>query len=439
MAYQDGKKPRHTAGSRSSGSSQRPAGKRFSQNGSTSRPQAYTPSSYGAGSSRAASHRARTSGASHARPGAHGGAHRAGVQAAYTRKSAQQQAKQPVLPLIIAIIVVLAVFAGIVFVGVPAIQGLFQGEQEPAVEAGIEVQINIPEGASGDQIASILSQNHIIEDPQDYYAAVRELQADTQLKPGDYILTTGMDPLDVVRQLISGPNVDAISLTIQEGLTVDQTAARVEETLGIPASDFLAQAKASNYVADYPFLEGAYNDSLEGFLYPKTYSFTNEPTADEVIRVMLDQFEIETEGLNLTEGANGLTLQQLVSLASLVERETAVADERPQVASVIYNRLDANMPLQIDAAIVYARGGGSGTVTYDDLEIDSPYNVYQNTGLTPGPICSPSVSSIEAAVSPADTNYLYYVLSPDNDGTHRFSETYDEFLANREEYVESRS
>ncbi len=330
-------------------------------------------------------------------------------------------------------------FAGIVFVGVPAIQGLFQGEQEPAVEAGIEVQINIPEGASGDQIASILSQNHIIEDPQNYYAAVRELQADTQLKPGDYILTTGMDPLDVVRQLIAGPNVDTINLTIQEGLTVDQTAARVEETLGIPASDFLAQAKASNYVADYPFLEGAYNDSLEGFLYPKTYSFTDEPTADEVIRVMLDQFEIETEGLNLTDGANGLTLQQLVSLASLVERETAVADERPQVASVIYNRLDANMPLQIDAAIVYARGGGSGTVTYDDLEIDSPYNIYQNTGLTPGPICSPSISSIEAAVSPADTNYLYYVLSPDNDGTHRFSETYDEFLANREEYVESRS
>lgn len=480
MAQQDGNTPqRRTSASHSSAAGERPQGKRFAS-GNVS-PSSYT-SSRGPAAKQSASgastgqvgvgaHRApagaRTSQAarrtsstadragarptgtrfatgsqhagntrSHARAAGGG---RVGVQSAYTRQSKQANKKAPVIPMLIALVVIVAVFAVIIFAVIPAVSNMFQGSDEPAVEAGIEVQVNIPAGASGDQIASILSQNHIIDDPQDYYAAVRELQADTQLKPGDYILTTGMDPLDVVRQLISGPNVDAISLTIQEGLTVDQTAARVEETLGIPASDFLAQAKASNYVADYPFLEGAYNDSLEGFLYPKTYSFTNEPTADEVIRVMLDQFEIETEGLNLTEGANGLTLQQLVSLASLVERETAVADERPQVASVIYNRLDANMPLQIDAAIVYARGGGSGTVTYDDLEIDSPYNVYQNTGLTPGPICSPSISSIEAAVSPADTNYLYYVLSPDNDGTHRFSETYDEFLANREEYVESRS
>ena len=97
------------------------------------------------------------------------------------------------------------------------------------------------------------------------------------------------------------------------------------------------------------------------------------------------------------------------------------------------------MPLQIDAAIVYARGGGSQAVTYDDLEIDSPYNVYQNTGLTPGPICSPSVSSIEAALSPADTDYLYPVASAASDGTHKFSSTYDEFLANRQEYQDSLS
>ena len=439
MAYQDGNTPRRTTGAHGGGATPRPAGKRFARNGTSGQARTYTPSSYGSTAQRPAAHRAHAAAPSHARS-AQGGTHRAGVQAAYTRKSTQQgKQKQPIIPLIIAIAVVLAVFAGVVFVVIPAISGAFAGSDEPAVEAGLEVQINIPEGASGDQIASILSQNHVIEDPQQYYAAVRELHADTQLKPGDYILTTGMDPLDVVRQLIAGPNVEGIDLTIQEGLTVDQTAARVEETLGIPAADFLAQAKASNYVEDYPFLEGAYNDSLEGFLYPKTYTFLSEPTADEVIRVMLDQFETETADLNLGEGANGLTLQELVSLASLVERETAVADERPQVASVIYNRLDAGMPLQIDAAIVYARGGGSGTVTYDDLEIDSPYNIYKNTGLTPGPICSPSISSIEAAVSPADTDYLYYVLSPDNDGTHRFSETYDEFLVNRQEYVDSRS
>ena len=123
-------------------------------------------------------------------------------------------------------------------------------------------------------------------------------------------------------------------------------------------------------------------------------------------------------------------------MASLIERETAVEDERPLVASVIYNRLDADMPLQIDAAIVYARGGGNQTVTYDDLEIDSPYNVYQNTGLTPGPICSPSLSSLEAAVHPADTDYLYYVVNDLDAGTHSFSDNDEQFEKDRQRYNE---
>lgn len=363
---------------------------------------------------------------------------RHGVQPAYHRAPRPPKKNSPV-PIIIAGVVIAAVVAVIIFFVVPTVGKLFSASEEPTVEAGIEVEINIPEGASGDQIAQILAENHIIEDPKVYYATVREMQADMLIKPGDYRFTTLQDPNEVVQQLIDGPNVVGVTLTIQEGLTVEQTAQRVEETYGIPADEFLAQAKASNYAADYPFLEGAYNDSLEGYLYPKTYSLGESPTSDEIIRAMLDQYEVETEGLGLEEGANGLTAQEIMSLASLVERETAVADERPLVASVIYNRLDQGMPLQIDAAIVYARGGGSDPVTYDDLEIDSPYNIYENTGLTPGPICSPSVSSIEAALNPADTSYLYYVLSPEGDGTHNFSETYDEFLKNREAYSESKS
>lgn len=364
---------------------------------------------------------------------------RHGVQPAYQRRSTTQARRKPIVPIIVVCAVAVALIAAIVLFVVPAVGRLISGSNEPAVEAGIEVQINIPQGASGDQIASILSQNHIIEDPKEYYATVSSMQADALLKPGDYLFTTLQDPEEVVQQLIDGPNVKGVTLTIPEGLTVQQTAERVQETYGISADDFLAQAKASNYVSDYPFLEGAYNDSLEGYLYPKTYSFQDDPTADEVIRAMLDQFETETAGLNLTDGANGLTAQQIVIMASLIERESSVESERSTIASVIYNRLDEGMPLQIDAAIVYARGGGSGTVTYDDLEIDSPYNVYQNTGLTPGPICSPSVSSIQAALNPDDTNYLYYVLSSAGDGSHKFSETYDEFQANVQEYRDSQS
>ncbi len=343
------------------------------------------------------------------------------------------------VPIIVAGIVVLIVISATVAFAVPAISSLFSESEESTVEAGIEVEITIPTGASGDQIASILSENHIIEDPQEYYATVRSMNADTQLKPGNYIFTTLQDPEEVVQQLIDGPNADNATLTIQEGLTVEQTAERVEEVYGISADEFLEQAKASNYSDDYPFLEGAYDDSLEGYLYPKTYTFSDTPTADEIIRTLLDQFVKETADLDLEDGANGLTMQEIIALASLIERETAVDDERALVASVIYNRLDANMLLQIDAAIVYARGGGSDTVTYDDLAIDSPYNVYLYTGLTPGPICSPSISSIEAALNPADTDYLYYVLSADGDGTHEFSETYEEFLENQQAYQDSLS
>ncbi len=412
----------------------RPAGKRFKKPAQAA-PTARSQRPQTAASSQRSAHRggARTATPARAvRPAA------SRSTGGYTSYTSVHKGPAP-WTVIVAILAAIAFVTVMAFVVVPRVTDLFMAEQTPSVEAGIEVQLNIPEGSSGDQIAQILSENHVIENPKEYYAAVRQLGADTSIKPGDYLFTTGQDPIDVVQQLVDGPNVEGIRLTIQEGLTVNQTAARVEEVFGISADDFLAQAKASNYVADYPFLEGAYNDSLEGYLYPKTYSFTQTPTADEIIRALLDQFVKETQGLSLEDGAHGLTEQEIISMASLIERESAVADERPQIASVIYNRLDAQMPLQIDAAIVYARGGGSQTVTYDDLEIDSPYNVYKNTGLTPGPICSPSISSIEAALHPADTDYLYYVLSSANDGTHKFSETYDEFLQNRQEYVDSRS
>ena len=319
------------------------------------------------------------------------------------------------LVVVIAIVAVVAAVAGVLLFVVPAVSN-FISPSTSSVPAGQEVQVTIPEGASGDVIASRLSEAHIIDDPKKYYAAVDKLDAAMSLEQ-DNVLYTGMDPEDVFA-LVEGPNVEGVKLVIQEGLTVQQTAANVEAAYGISVDEFLAQAKASNYVADYPFLEGAYNDSLEGYLYPKTYSLGDAPTADDVIRALLNQFVAETADIDYSATYNGLTFQQIMCMASLIERETAVEDERPLVASVIYNRLDADMPLQIDAAIVYARGGGSQGVTYSDLEIDSPYNVYKNKGLTPGPICSPSISSIKAAIDPADTDYLYYVASSAMDGTH---------------------
>ena len=356
------------------------------------------------------------------------------VQPAYTRT---QQAPRKTSPAVVvaAIVGAIAVVAAFVFLVFPAITSMLAGEPEEQIEAGIEVQVDIPEGASGDQIASLLSEANVIPDPQEYYAAVRSMQADTMLKPGSYLFTTLEDPEDVVRQLMEGPNVEGVSLTIPEGLTVAQTAQRVADAYGIDADSFIETAKASSYVADYPFLEGVADDSLEGFLYPKTYTFSSTPTADEIIRAMLDQYQSEVAVLDFdTARANiqsryGVEMSDydFLIFASIIEREALTEDQRYNVSSTFYNRFEAGMPLQSDATMMYVTGG---EVTADDLKVESLYNTYLNQGLPPTPICAPSLSSIQAALEPADTDYLYFFITFDDE---YFSSTYDDHLAAIEE------
>lgn len=402
----------------------RPAGKRFRSDG------AATPSAPG----RAAA--PRPSGTRFARNAPRPDSARparAGVQPAYSRSGSSRKKGSP-FPVIIGVLVAIAVVAGAAIFIFPR---LF-GESEQAVEAGQQVAITIPDGASGDAIASILSENHIIEEPSEYFAAVKKLNAEMSLKPGEYQFETLQDPVEVVKQLVEGPNARGAKLIVPEGRTVEQMAQLVEETYGISSDDFLAQAKASAYVADYPFLSEAADDSLEGFLYPKTYTFTGTPTADRVIRAMLDQYQTDVvdaldfsaSRVAINEGY-GLDLSDydLLTLASVVEREGLNAEQRAHVASVFLNRLSgkgdfAGRPyLQSDATLMYVTGGA---VTAEDIQnIDSPYNTYKNTGLPPTPICAPSLEAIEAALNPAESNDLYFYITQDEE---YFSENYDEHM-----------
>jgi UPF0755 protein len=231
-----------------------------------------------------------------------------------------------------------------------------------------------------------------------------------------------------------------VKLTIPEGLTVEQTAAKVASTTGlnIKQEDFIALAyQADRYQAQYSFLEGAYNNSLEGFLYPKTYTIPTDATADYVIRVLLDQFVVETRALNLGTASDQFSLSELVTIASLVEKETAQDAERGLVASVIYNRMQFGMRLQIDATVVYALGPtyDGHPLLYADLEVDSPYNTYRVDALPAGPICSPQIKSIQAAANAPETEYFYYVLTS-KDGTHTFCVNSEEFEAAKAIYME---
>lgn len=355
-------------------------------------------------------------------------------QGAYARGGARPPKKGSSVPVVIGVLIAIAVVAGAALFLFPRI---FGGDSAN-IEAGQQVSITIPEGSSGDAIATILVENHIIADSGEYYAAVKKLNAEMSLKPGDYQFETLQDPLSVVKQLVAGPNLEGVKLTVPEGKTVEQTAQLVEDAYGISADEFISQAKASAYAGDYPFLADAGNDSLEGFLYPKTYTFAGTPTADEIIRAMLDQYQLDVfdafdfdAGRAAISATYGIELSdyELLTLASIVEREGLNADQRAHVASVFLNRLAgkgdfAGRPyLQSDATLMYETGGA---VTAEDIQgIDSPYNSYQNAGLPPTPICSPSSEAILATLEPTDSDDLYFYITQDEE---YFSQTYDEHM-----------
>lgn len=304
-------------------------------------------------------------------------------------------------------------------------------EQEQA-----ETTVEIPNGYGTGDISRLLRDEGVIASTTAFIQAVSAQGAEGALQAGTYTFTKGMTYEQIVSMLVAGTAASGVSITIPEGFTVAQTAQRFAETFDFTYDDFMAQAKASNYVGEYTFLNGAYNDSLEGFLFPKTYTFEGDVTPDVAIRTMLKQFQTETASIdwsNVGQGATRLTEYQVICMASLIERETAVEDERPTVASVIYNRLNAGWYLQIDAAIAYALNK-SDLLTYADLEVDSPYNTYTNYGLVPGPICSPSLSSISAVINAAQTDYYFYVAAPALDGTHVFCTNEDEFAQARDAY-----
>ena len=360
----------------------------------------------------------------------------AGMQTLATPRTRSQRAasargghshKGPVLAAVIALVVI--VVAGAVFV--PRL--LKRPSQEDLPNQGMQVEVVIDDGSGAIAIGSKLEDAGVIASSDDFVAEVKKQGADSSLKSGAYMFTVGQSFDSIIDQLVAGPNSTSGAFTIPEGLTVSQTAEVVSQTFSsISSDDFLAQAKASNYVADYPFLADAQDDSLEGFLCPKTYNFSGKSnvTADDVIRAMLDQYKADVMSLDfdsaksLIKDRYGIDMSDydILKLASVVEREAVTDSQRPKVSSTFYNRLKIGMALQSDATMMYVTGG---EVTADDLKQESPYNTYLNSGLTPTPICSPSIESIKAALSPDETDYLYFYITQTDEW---FSATYDEHL-----------
>ena len=300
---------------------------------------------------------------------------------------------------------------------------------------GQQATITVNDGASANTIGSTLVDAKLVGSAKEFTERVKDLDAGSDLKPGTYTFSGGVSVDDIISALRNGPVSDAV-LTIPEGYRLSEIASAVESaTNGRISADAFKQAAsdASVYAGDYSFLKSAGTNSLEGFLFPKTYDVASDATADSLIRAMLSQFQTETAGLDWSyPESQGLSLYQTVNLASIVEKESS-GDEtiRAQVAAVFYNRLTTKGEpsygyLQSDATTAYVVGHDPSA---DEVHANSPYSTYSNAGLPPTPICSPSIECLQAVYSPNQDALGKYYFFYFQDDKYTFSETYDEHKA----------
>lgn len=255
--------------------------------------------------------------------------------------------------------------------------------------------------------------------------------AKTKIDPGTYELSTNYDYRALVKKMQVGSGAMVTTkVTIPEGYTMEQIFHKLEDE-NVCSYDDLMDA-AANYSYNYSFIDQSMQGDakrLEGFLFPDTYEFYQGMQASSAINKFLENFHdrLTAEMLEKAD-ERGMTMQEVVTVASMIEKEAANDDERAMIAAVIYNRIEAGMPLQIDSTIMYVLPEHKDVLTVEDTKIDSPYNTYQNKGLPPTPIANPGLASIKATLSPASTQALYYALDSES-GTHKFFTSYGEFQA----------
>lgn len=322
---------------------------------------------------------------------------------------------------IVAGVVVWSILAAIVWV----IASSSIGHKAPRPR---EVTVSVRKGMTTAQIARLLSDKGIVESALTFKVYMSVNGADRAVQPGSYRLKTGMLYSRLLDKLMAGPPKKMFTLLVPEGFTLDQVTTRLAKLTGRSKEEFDAAAKGET-IKGYDFKDLPLGTtSLEGYLFPKTYVMDAKWSPKQMISRLLSQFETETALLDWSFARQkGLSKKDIITIASLIEGEAKVPEERSLVAAVIYNRIQRNMPLQIDASVQYAMPERKDVLTYNDYKYPSPYNTYLQPGLPPGPIANPGLDAIKAALAPAQVDYVYYVLtSPD--GHHTFTSNYTEFL-----------
>ena len=296
---------------------------------------------------------------------------------------------------------------------------------------GSEQFVEIPQGTGSTPIGERLVSAGVIRDAITFRVALWLSNQGRHLKAGEYRFDRAMTPFEVIDKMARG-DVFVVSMTFPEGLTVAEMS-KIFESHGLGTAAAFVQA--AHDPSPINGLDPAAKD-LEGYLFPETFAVPRRTDAAKIVRTMVARFEkILTPELRQAAAARNLSVRQVITLASIIEKETAKADERPLVAAVYTTRLRIGMPLQCDPTVIYGLVKAhryDGNIHKDDLSFDSPYNTYRYPGLPPGPIASPGRASIEAAIHPAAADYLYFVSR--NDGSHEFARTLEEHNRNVQKY-----
>jgi UPF0755 protein len=309
----------------------------------------------------------------------------------------------------------------------------------PFESSGSTTLITVKSGESAKSIGTTLQQKGVVRSAKLFEVLVGVTGSQNSLQAGDYEFDPGLPAIEVVKRIAEGKTASR-DVLIPEGRRLEEVGELLEKADVIGKQDFLTALKA-NY--DEPFLKQTGPGSLEGFIFPATYSFNRKEKPEDVVDAMLRAFQQQVADKVQLEGQN-LTLAQVITLASIVEREAENPAERPLIASVYLNRMRLGIALQADPTVQYAVAESAASIdkygywkkelTLDDLKLVSPYNTYVNPGLPPGPIANPGLASIQAVVRPASTNFLFFVAKNDGTGSHAFAETLEEHLRNVEKY-----
>lgn len=357
------------------------------------------------------------------------------VQQRRSRKRRRRQRRKGYIATVFAMLVIVGVLGGGVYYGVNVAREVLTPKDFTGEGHG-EVEVEVKEGATATDVAQLLEKEGVVASARAFLNVIGAAGKTSSLQPGVYTLRKGMSAEAALKAMLDPGNKVVNRVTIREGLRLSKIFTELSTATGRPVEEFQKAAKEDIGLPSYA------KGRLEGFAFPATYDISPKDTPKTILSRMVERFVQTAERLDLERRAKelGYTPRQIMIIASIVQAESGRLEDMPKVARVIYNRLSRNPPmkLEMDSTLMYGLGKYGIAATNEDLKSDSPYNTYRRYGLPPGPICNPGDHAIEAALNPADGNWLWFVTVDPKRGITKFTDKESEFWKLREEFNRNR-